>query len=520
MPIPVQCSHCEAILKLKDDAKGSLGKKMRCPKCDEVFVTKRYRAPEPEDIVEDYEYDDVEEYDERPRRSSSSRRESGSRSRGGKSKNAVAVPNSTMKIVMSVLSGAVVLIGIGLKVWLRHRGNNAAAPIPAVQPIANNPGLPPGAGQGANPAAASLRVSGEAITDAEYESFGKALEAKIKQEKGRGLVGSLNSNKLVSRSVQGLDLQPTFVLGFSAGAAGAFNQSFAKQLDASLAENGHYRFLRLHGDGAQKRLLFRMSGDGGTNYHDLEIERSATGQFEIVDMHISLSGEKLSETMRRMVVLTAVSQKGSFLKSLTGQLSDFEKSIKQINQFNALKAGGQFAQALAVFKQLPPSIQSEKTFALGRLMVAMQVSEQEYLTAMTDFRNAFPTDACIDFMSIDYHILRKEFDQGLAAVDRFEKNLGGDPYLNMIRANLYSEQKKWDEAKKAIAIVIAAEPTLSNPVFVQAGIGLTQPDNKLVLDSLRILKNQHKLDLGGVATAPEYAGFVKSPEYQEWLKSM
>ncbi len=523
MPIPVQCSHCEAVLTLKDAAKDSLGKKMRCPKCGEVFVTKRYRTSEPEEVEDiDFAYDaddDVDDYDEPPRRSANAKRGTTSRSRSGVGRKSAGA-NQLLIIVLSVLGGFLLLLGVGLFLWMRARVDVAPASVPAAQemPVANNSTPLPGAAPA--PTSVVPAVDAAAISDAEYDAFAKALEEKVALERGLGLTSLLNTNMLLDRSLLGLALDPKFVVGFRIGIATAFTKSFAAELDKTLNANGHYRLIRRHGEGAHTRLLFRMAGDNGMNYHDLEVVRGSNGVLEIVDMHIALSGERLSESIRRMTVLTALGQKGSFLQQLTGQLSDIEKSAPLIDRVNAQKASGQFAQALATLKQLPPSVQSEKTFALMRVMIAMQINEQEYLSAMTDFRKTFPTDACIDFLSIDFYILRKEYDQGIAAIDRFDKSIGGDVYLNTLRANIYGEQKKWAEARKAIALVIAAEPTLPNPVFAQAGIGILQPDFKLVLDSLRILKNQHKLDLSGVEDAPEYADFVKSPEYQEWKREM
>lgn len=534
MPIPIQCSHCEAILKLKDESKDSLGKKMRCPKCKETFVAKRHRAAEPEDEVEDYSYEEVEDrddddYEETPRRSSRRGASGSSRRKSGKSKPAPK-ENQLLKTLGTIGSVVVVLLGIGLKVWLRNRARAEPAPVVAPQtPVANIPtpmpgtGTVPGSGSMTAPMSAQVppgTAGASVISDAEFEDFGKSFEAKVTQQKGQALLSGLNVQKLLDRCLQGLELKPDFAMGFRLGAGGAFSQAIGKQVDQNLTDNGHYRFLRVHPVDNGKRVLFRMGGDAGVNYHDMVLDRRSDGQLEIVDMHVAMSGELLSETLRRAVVMAAAAQQGSFLRQLTGQLSDIEKSHRQIIQFNSLKAGEQYPAAMAVYKQLPPSVQADKTMALGRVFLAMKLGDQEYVAAITDFRKIYPNDPCIDFLSIDFHMLRKEFDQAHAAINAVEKALGGDIYLNALHANVYAEQQKWPEAKQAIATVIAAEPTLTSPLYLQAGIGVAQPDYKLVADSFRELKRKHGLDLSGIVAVPEYAGFVKSPEYQEWLKNM
>ncbi|MDB4733084.1 zinc-ribbon domain-containing protein [Planctomicrobium sp.] len=69
MPLNIQCSHCSATLRLRDDS--YLGKKVRCPKCQEIFTVhspskqklnpQRQQFPSSRNESEDLYLDDVDD---------------------------------------------------------------------------------------------------------------------------------------------------------------------------------------------------------------------------------------------------------------------------------------------------------------------------------------------------------------------------------------------------------------------------------------------------------------------------
>ncbi len=499
MVFPVQCPHCFEVLKLKDAAADSVGKRMRCSKCSEPFVIKPYEE-DADEYAEAEEY--VDEEEEKPRRTARSSR-SGSRKKASPQ----AAQTVNWKAILSGLGSALFVVLIIVRAVLRAR-NNFAQEAPQA-PIVNPPGI-------VAPAAAS---NGAPLTDAEYEAFAKQFETLVNARDATAFQAKANWDQLLNRSMTGLSLSPQFTLGFKRGALSAMGANFSGEVMKSMGESGHYRFLRLHDAGGEKRLLFRLApSEGGLNYHDLVLSRGASGQPEIVDFHIAISGELMSETLRGLIVVAAAGQKGSFLQKLTGQYSDFEANLPTLNQFQAQKNAGQFAEALATFKRLPQSLQKVKAFALQRTIIAGNVNEAEYLAAMTDFRQAFPNDACIDFVSIDFHLLRKEFDKALQAIDSVDRSVGGDPYLNLSRVDPLLEQGKFAEARRAADLGVQTEPGMVFPVYTLIGVGLKARDFQVVLDGLKLAQDKHNATFGDLRTVPEYAEFVKSPQFQEWLK--
>lgn len=118
MALQTQCPHCDKIFSLKNSA--TLGKKLKCPKCAEPFVVKKYKAPE-EEPADDYNFDydeedyeapeetEPEEEEEAPRRKSSG----GSRSKKKTSKKG----GGGAKALVPILIGVAAVSVLGLVGW-------------------------------------------------------------------------------------------------------------------------------------------------------------------------------------------------------------------------------------------------------------------------------------------------------------------------------------------------------------------------------------------------------------------
>lgn len=135
--ITIACEHCGAKLTLADDSK--IGKKIKCPKCSEVFV-----AATDDDELEEQDDDAKEEDDEddRPRKKSAAAAAGkGKKGKGGKGKKA---SGGNMGLVIGgAVAVGVLLIG-GLIGVLFATGVFGGAPKSNPNQIAIGPGAPNG----------------------------------------------------------------------------------------------------------------------------------------------------------------------------------------------------------------------------------------------------------------------------------------------------------------------------------------------------------------------------------------
>jgi lipopolysaccharide biosynthesis regulator YciM len=132
-------------------------------------------------------------------------------------------------------------------------------------------------------------------------------------------------------------------------------------------------------------------------------------------------------------------------------------------------------------------------------------------------RKALPNDPCLDVICLDSLFLRKQYAETIAAADRLDKMVDGDPYLHVLRGGVHFAQKQHEKARECVQKAIDAEPKMVQAHFTMIAICLDQKDYATVAKTLSVLENDVGMQLNDLAQVPEYADFVKSEEYKKWL---
>jgi hypothetical protein len=368
--------------------------------------------------------------------------------------------------------------------------------------------------------APAVQAAGPPVTEDETKQFGQQLAQAVAAGNLAQLDRMLHMNDLLKRMVSDLNLSTNEWRDFERGAQNAMQRSgFGQQLQQVVAAGGNFKFLRVHKVDGRPRALFRMiSAEGALNFQDFTLARFPDG-VGMEDVYIFLSGEFLSQTMRRLIIpgLMQARQGGN----VKGPDADFLNGFPKISAMALAIRQGQFAQARAAYGQLPKKLQEDKGILLMYMQGLMQEgdpAEKDYLAALEKFRKLFPNDTAIDFISIDYHFLRKQFHASLRSIDRLEKAVGGDPYFDVLRASARVEMKQFKEAREAAERAIKAEPNLPNGYFVRILVALRERNHADTLTWLKNLVQAGLMAPPDIATNPEYASFVQSPQYREWQK--
>ncbi|MBN2023758.1 MAG: hypothetical protein JW809_13305 [Pirellulales bacterium] len=308
-----------------------------------------------------------------------------------------------------------------------------------------------------------------------------------------------------------------FCRGFRNNLGGA--SGFAAQLCDNPLGKVRYRLLRIHDVGGQRYALFRaLLPDGGLNYHDHLLALQPSGGARAVDLSVFISGERLSETVRRMFVQGLSGTSRSLLDRLTGTESDFVANAEKIKQMGHLFRAAQYREVLDAFETLPASLQKEKMILLLRLGAAAHLENDEYLQAITDFRQNNPGDPSLDLIMLDQFFLKREFSKARECLDRLDKAIGGDPYLDILRANSYIEEDKHDAAKKHASRALTDTDIATDACWILVTLALVQRDHDETTRLLNLLERDYGVETEDLTTIPEYAEYVKSPQYQKWLE--
>jgi hypothetical protein len=398
------------------------------------------------------------------------------------------------------LTGAIVTAAVGL-------GGCARSPAPTKAGL-SSPAPPRVTDVGARP------------TEDEAKEFASELIAAIDADDVNKFNNLVDWNALFDQVTGGIEVAADWKRGFQTGFLGSLTKPGG--LFAGLAgvrkAGGSFTLLRVHDvEGRPRALIREVLGEGGFNYLDFELARRPGGKVRATDFYIFLSGERISKTIRGVYLPLAASQSRSILEKLVTSESDLVKAFPKIGELTKSMRNGQPKEALAIYDSLPSGAKKEKSVMLLRLQAAQATNDDSlYLAAMDDLRNTFPSDPCVDLISIDAFVLHKEYDKAKAAIDGLDKNIGGDPYLKVIGSTILAEQGKYDEAARLVQTAVDADPT-----FPEAHYGRLQIANgqKKYGDMVRFLgeyEAEFHEEMEGIENDPNYAGFVASPEFQQY----
>jgi tetratricopeptide (TPR) repeat protein len=325
---------------------------------------------------------------------------------------------------------------------------------------------------------------------------------------------SISWSALLSRGTADLDVSEEVRTEFARGIARGF--VLGEEICKTVQDSGSYVLLSVRQVDREHRALFRIVGENGLNYHDLLLSESDDGRVEIHDMFIYSLGEWVSQTARRgFLPLAAQLKKGSLDRVEPGE-NLYLDNIPNILKMQSYYQSEEFDDALAVFYAMPDELKQNRNILMVRFAVAAQVGGVEYDAAMLDLKNTFPGDPSLDLVLIDHYFNRREYDQALRIVDRIDRNVGGDPYLDFMRANVLFAGGRTTEARKAARRAIEHEPELQDPYWTLVTISL---DEKEFVETARLLdqiEGQLGIIIGDLSMVPEYAEFMKSDAYTAW----
>jgi len=407
-------------------------------------------------------------------------------------------------------------VGIVALSWLVAAGCGGEAAPESLESIA------------AKPAGPTSTFAGEAVGKPSVEEaaqFGEAIEVAVVAGDIEQVNALIDWDTLAKAASSGFGESEEIEqarTGFAEGIKSASTQSGS--LFAVIAEQvqqgAGYSMLHVHEVDGEQRVMFRLLPlGGGVNYHDFVVVRRPSGKVVAVDVYLMSSGEMFSQTMRRTFLPVVQETTKGVVARLTGEENDFIQNLEKFESMAIDARTGNHERALATYNSLPDSLKQEKTFMLLRLIAATSAGETEYLAALADFQSRFPDDPCLELMSIDKFIYKKEYDKALAAIERLNQSVGGDPYLKLLSAGIYVEKGDMKNARDLAEQATVEEPTLIDAYWTLISISLHEKKFGDTVAHLNTVVERFQLELGDLTKIPEYAEFVQSPEYAEWMKA-
>jgi tetratricopeptide (TPR) repeat protein len=356
----------------------------------------------------------------------------------------------------------------------------------------------------------SLVLSAGSARAETAQAFAQRIATAVQRGEGAVLDGAIDVDAMLERAYRGVDASDTSKREFSTGVKKSFG--FGGLISKEIEQSGSYELLRVRAVKGKQRALFRLISPSGVNYHDMELEPTRNGKGQrVVDIFIFLSGEWLSETMRRAFLPVVAHEKRA-----GGAHSAFIDNLPKISELSTAVRQGNHARVLAIYETLPPEVQKDRNVMLMYYQAASKAGDAEYAKALSAIQKAFPNDPALDLLLFDDYFLKKNYDGALAAIARVRRALGGDAYLDFLEGNIYYSKGDHQGAKVRLNRAIATEPDLADPYWTLITISLEQRQWNETARLLDLVEQKARVELQDVGSVAEYAEFAKSKAYQTW----
>ena len=352
----------------------------------------------------------------------------------------------------------------------------------------------------------------------ECQQLALRVERSINAGAPVGLDQAIDLDAIIDRSLQDWKLSPEQARRFRDGASDGF--SLGQEICAALHNGGSYRFLRVVQRQGQPVLLFRLLTSGGLNYHEMYVAKDAQGKLRIVDVYIQLMGEKISQALALGLPVMAAKAAATQRAKLPQAFLDAAAEMEKLRALQQLAAEGKFKQAIDALSKLPATLRNSKGALMMRYQYAQQVDVEHYRAAIAALTKAFPNDPFLDLILLESLALEEKYTEILNSLDRIDRRLGGDPYIDFLRSRQYFAMEKFDLAKAMAQKSIRAEPWLHDPYWLLIDIAIKQKDHRSTAKLLVAIERRLRVTIlvKNVEESAAYAEFIKSPNFKKWAK--
>lgn len=282
----------------------------------------------------------------------------------------------------------------------------------------------------------------------------------------------------------------------------------AVKLCEGFDEDVQFAVLRVRQRGADRRPLLRMVSADAFNYFELELGKATRdGEARVVDMLDLYSGSPMSDIVAEALGIgVAATERGERF---------------DLGDFGTARAEGDWQRVRELLAAMPPTLRDARIFRLAALQAAMLLDDPAYVDLLTAFERDFPDDPSMLLLVIDGHRVRGDMPALLRAIDRLDRAVGGDPYLDLHRAGAYTLEPtagNLSEAALAARAVTTALPGIEDGWWMLAAIQAMRHEHAAVTATLDELRRRFAVEvrLEDLEADEAYEDFLDSPEFEAW----
>ena len=225
--------------------------------------------------------------------------------------------------------------------------------------------------------------------------------------------------------------------------------------------------------------------------------------------------------LHRGILPFAAEASKSLLDKLTQQESDYVKNVDKVNLFISHAQAREGAQAMEIYDQFPDSLKKDKNILIMRLAAARSLGPEQEDAAIRAFRSACPHDPALDLLLIDSYFFHKQY----AKVRSLDRSAGSARWAATPIWTSSGPVRFWRKATLRAPRNTSAKPSRPRtpwcpPTSTSSSIALREKDFDETSRLLTVIREKFPKKMPDVRRNPLYAQYIKSPQYEAWLKTL
>lgn len=288
-----------------------------------------------------------------------------------------------------------------------------------------------------------------------------------------------------------------------------------------------WEVIRYHEVAGEARLMCRALVGGGLTYVDLVPVFGADGKPKLVDAYLFSSGEFLTDSLRRVLLPQLARMTQMPLEALgSASPSPLMRHFDSVMGFLQSASQQDHVTVIEKFGALPPEVQNEKFVLiqyLGSIIFLMNQQGKDpqlqrlYYDGMLNFEVQYGDDPAYLLMAMEYHLFKEDYVAAMETVDRLDATVGGDPYLDSLRADILAMEHRLEEALTYAIQARERAPWVEDTYWQVLDIQFQLQDwlgAAAEMDRL-VHRFNYKFE---IEAQPYYSAFLQSKVGQNWLQ--
>ena len=363
----------------------------------------------------------------------------------------------------------------------------------------------------------ATNVARTTVDNKEAEKVAQQLITGYESPNSNETAKLIDFGELLDRSIVGLNLPAKDRKDALRGMKSNASASRLHQQVHQVAKDGFNAVLKVRKIEGETRALCRFfSADQGVVYMDFIFYKDKAGQVKVADIDFISTGERMSQSMRRVFMELAKSVNRNVIQKLTGADNAMTKNIEKVVQMQTMMRNNS-SEAMKMYKRLPKELRLRKNFMLIRIQIASELGDDEYLAALEAFQQRYKNHPAALLQSIDYYLLKEDYAKSIESMEKLNKQVGGDPALKAMAASIYHIQGDSARAIQDLEEVIATDSGFQPAYQDLIGIAFDNQNHEMIYRHIVQFQNQFPDTELELQDYLNFDSFRRSSYYQKWI---